>query len=177
MFSPFSPYRDALCARIRSQIPQHLLSIPLPSPALTHPDQRANLLARQLSRYVTRRGPKVPIRPLSPLVQRVACAASSPSFPQQRTCHLPPSPHWLLPGLFSLSSEQISARVYIAKLGPSDAHIRRRRRLVKCSVLGKRADRLARRDDPGGLQRETHNRLFILSITGPLSAFFRKKEN
>lgn len=78
-------------------------ALALHPPLLLYPDQSPNLPARQLSRYVTRRGPKVPIRPISPLVQRVACAAASPSFPQQRTPHLPPSPHWLLPGSFPLS--------------------------------------------------------------------------
>lgn len=155
------------------------LAFQCPSPPLPprHPDQPTNLPACQLSRYVTRRGPKVPIRPISPLVQRVACAAASPSFSQQRTRHRPPStpptpPTGSSTGFFSLSCEETAGHVYIAKVRPGNAHFRHRRRLVKCSALGKRADRLARRDAPTGLQREAHNRLFILSIRASLSAFF-----
>lgn len=93
----------------------HATCFPSPSPPQpsTHPGQPTNLPARQLSRYVTRRGPKVPIRPISPLVQRVARAATSLSFSKQQTRHLPPTtPHWLLPGFFSLSPAGKSPPVF-----------------------------------------------------------------
>lgn len=77
-------------------------------PSPPQPGQPTNLPARQLSRYVTRRGPKVPIRPISPLVQRVACAAASPSFSQQRTRHHPHFTPRAPPWIFPLSSEELT---------------------------------------------------------------------
>lgn len=97
---------------------------PLYSPSPPHPDQPTNLPARQLSRYVTRRGPKVPIRPISPLVQHVACAAASPSFSQPADSPPSPFPPLAPPWIFPVSSEELSAHVYITKVSPGNAHVR-----------------------------------------------------